>query len=77
MTWNFINLNPTAPTIRDLIKIHKTGHPIQPIVNWTIAPAYTITATSEVGYTLDTRRRGGGARSLYGHVVALGKKTLV
>jgi hypothetical protein len=40
--WNLINLNPTAPTIRGLINVHKTGQPIRPIVNWTQAPAYKI-----------------------------------
>jgi hypothetical protein len=38
--WRYVNLNPTPPTIRGLIKLHKQGHPIRPIVNWTNAPAY-------------------------------------
>jgi hypothetical protein len=37
--WKFKNLNPKAPTIRGLIKIHKVDRPIRPIVNWTQAPA--------------------------------------
>jgi hypothetical protein len=37
-----INLNPSPPTIRGLIKLHKTGHPIRPIVNWKNAPAYKL-----------------------------------
>jgi len=32
--WKYINLNPTVLTIRCLIKIHKEGSPIRPIVNW-------------------------------------------
>jgi hypothetical protein len=30
------------PTQHGLIKLHKQGHPIQPITNWTNAPAYKI-----------------------------------
>jgi hypothetical protein len=41
-TWKHINLNPTAPPIKGLIKIHKLGHPIRPNVNWTNAPAYKL-----------------------------------
>jgi hypothetical protein len=40
--WTAINLNPTPPYIRGLIKLHKPGLPIRPIVNWTNAPAYKI-----------------------------------
>ena len=40
--WKYINLNPTAPTLRGTIKIHKENHPIRPIVNWKNAPAYNI-----------------------------------
>jgi hypothetical protein len=40
MKWTTINLNPLAPFIRGLIKLHKPGLPIRPIVNWTNAPAY-------------------------------------
>ena len=40
--WKYINLNPSAPTIRGLIKIHKTDQPIRPIVNWRNAPAYKL-----------------------------------
>jgi hypothetical protein len=39
MNWNFTNFNPTAPTIRGLIKTHQTGHPKRHIVNRTNAPA--------------------------------------
>jgi hypothetical protein len=40
--WSVININPSPPTIRGLIKLHKTGHPIRPIVNWKNAPAYKL-----------------------------------
>ena len=40
--WKYKNLNPTEPTIRGLIKLHKTDQPIQPIVNWRNAPAYKL-----------------------------------
>jgi hypothetical protein len=33
-------LNPTPPSIRGLIKLHKQGQTKRPIVNWTNAPAY-------------------------------------
>ena len=32
--WKYVNLNPSPPIIRGLIKIHKRDSPIQPIVNW-------------------------------------------
>jgi hypothetical protein len=41
--WRHISLNPTAPRIRGLIKIHKTDTPIRPIVNWNNAPTYKLT----------------------------------
>jgi len=31
--WKYVNLNPTAPTIRGLLKVNKEGAPIRPIVN--------------------------------------------
>jgi hypothetical protein len=37
--WRYINLNPTAPTIKGLIKLHKQGQPIRPVVNWHNSPA--------------------------------------
>jgi hypothetical protein len=38
--WKYINLNPSVPTIRGLIKkIHKPDQPIRNIVNWHNAPA--------------------------------------
>lgn len=40
--WKYINLNPSTPIIRGLIKIHKVETPIRPIVNWKNAPAYKI-----------------------------------
>jgi hypothetical protein len=35
-----ININPMAPNIKGLIKIHKLNHPIRPIVSWKNAPLY-------------------------------------
>jgi hypothetical protein len=40
--WRYMNMNPAAPTIRGLIKIHKPNAPIRPIVNWMQAPTYKI-----------------------------------
>jgi hypothetical protein len=40
--WKYINLNPSAPTIKVLIKLHKLGQPIRPVVNWQNAPAYKL-----------------------------------
>jgi hypothetical protein len=34
------NLNPSAPTIRGLLKVHKDNCPIRPVINWENAPAY-------------------------------------
>jgi hypothetical protein len=38
----YINLNPTAPSIRGLPKLHKVNCPIRPIVNRQNAPAFKI-----------------------------------
>jgi hypothetical protein len=35
-----INLNRHPPSIRGLIKVHNSGNPVSPIVNWINAPAY-------------------------------------
>ena len=40
--WKLVNLNPSPPTIRGLIKIHKIITPIRPIVNWREAPTYKL-----------------------------------
>ena len=40
--WRYVNMNPTAPTINGLIKLHKPKHPIRPVVNWRGAPAYKL-----------------------------------
>ena len=40
--WQYINVNPTAPTTKELIKIHKIDHPIRPIVNWRNSAAYKL-----------------------------------
>jgi hypothetical protein len=40
--WKYSNMNPKAPNIRALIKLHKPNAPIRPIVNWQHAPAYKL-----------------------------------
>jgi hypothetical protein len=35
-------MNPKAPNLNGLIKIHKLGSPIRPIINWQYAPAYRL-----------------------------------
>jgi hypothetical protein len=40
--WKYVNLNPMAPTIRGLMKVHKEGTPVRPIINWKNAPAYNL-----------------------------------
>jgi hypothetical protein len=40
--WKYTNLNPSAPSIKGLIKLHKQGLPIRPVVNWRNAPAYQL-----------------------------------
>jgi len=32
--WKYINLNPSASTVKGLIKLHKLGQHIRPVVNW-------------------------------------------
>ena len=40
--WKYTNMNPSAPTIKGLIKLHKPDQPIRPVVNWKNAPAYKL-----------------------------------
>jgi len=40
--WRYVDLNPSAPTIKGLIKLHKPDRPIRPVVNWRNAPAYKL-----------------------------------
>ena len=40
--WKLVNPNPSPPTIRGLMKIHKIDTPIRPTVNWREAPAYKL-----------------------------------
>jgi len=40
--WKYVNLNPSALSIRGMLKIHKTGAPIRPVINWKNAPAYKL-----------------------------------
>jgi hypothetical protein len=38
--WKYTNLNPSAPVMRGLPKIHKTNAAIRPVINWLNAPAH-------------------------------------
>jgi len=40
--WKYTNRNPSAPSIKRLIKIHKPDQPIRPVVNWRNAAAYRL-----------------------------------
>jgi hypothetical protein len=40
--WKHIYLNPSAPSIKGLIKLHIPGHPTRPVINWHSAPAYQL-----------------------------------
>jgi hypothetical protein len=40
--WKYTNTNPSAPSIKGLIKVHKPDQPIRPVVNWRNAPAYKL-----------------------------------
>jgi len=40
--WKLMNISPTAPTMRGLIKVHKEDTPIRPVVNWRNAPGYKL-----------------------------------
>jgi transposase-like protein len=42
---SLIHMNPTAPCIRGLPKIHKPDCPVRPIINWRNAPAYKLART--------------------------------
>ena len=37
-----MNLNPTAPTLKGPIQVHKDGAPMRPVVNRKNAPAYSL-----------------------------------
>jgi len=40
--WKYIDMNPSAPSIKGLIKLHKPDQPIRPVVIWHNAPAYRL-----------------------------------
>jgi hypothetical protein len=40
--WRYLNLNPSAPTIKGLINLHKPELSIRPVVTWRGAPAYKL-----------------------------------
>ena len=43
--WKYINLNPSTPVVRGLVKIHKEDTPIRPIINFRNAPTYNLPKT--------------------------------
>ena len=38
----YVSLNPHIPTLKGVLKVHKDGTPIRPIVDYTQAPAYKL-----------------------------------
>ena len=40
--WKYVNLNPTAPTMRGIVKLHIEDTPIRPIINWRNASGYKL-----------------------------------
>ena len=40
--WKHVNMNPSASSLKGLIKLHKPEQPIRPVVNWQKAPAYKL-----------------------------------
>jgi len=40
--FNIVNLNPSAPPITGLPKIHNINSPFRKIINWQDAPAYKL-----------------------------------
>jgi hypothetical protein len=40
--WKYTNMNPSAPSIKGLIKLHKPDQPIRLVVNWRNAPTYRL-----------------------------------
>ena len=40
--WKLVNLNPTALTMRGLIKVNKDGTPIGPVINWRNTPGFKL-----------------------------------
>jgi hypothetical protein len=40
--WKYVNLNPTAPTLKGLVNIHKEDTSIRPIKNCKISPGYKL-----------------------------------
>jgi hypothetical protein len=41
-TWKYTKLNPSAPTIKGLIKLQKPDLPICPVIKWRNVPAYKL-----------------------------------
>jgi hypothetical protein len=40
--WKYVNLNPTPPISRGLIKVHKVDSPIRPVISWKNASTYKL-----------------------------------
>jgi len=40
--WKYVNLNPSAPTMRGLLEVHKINSSLRPVINWQNAPAYKL-----------------------------------
>ena len=40
--WKYLNMNPSAPSIKRLTKIHKPDWSIRPVVNWRNVPSYKL-----------------------------------
>jgi len=51
LKWKLINLNPSTPSIKGLIKLHKPDHPIRPVVNWRNASAYKLAKSFNQKFT--------------------------
>ena len=49
--WKYNSLNPTTPTLKGLIKVHKAESPIRPVVNWTNA-LFNLPHTNRPNYWL-------------------------
>jgi hypothetical protein len=61
--WKVNCLNPNPPKITGFIKLHKTGNPIRPVINFQYAPAYKVAQffteffnnTFQLPYTFNVR----------------------
>jgi hypothetical protein len=79
--WKHINLNPSAPTIKGLIKLHKEDQPIRPVVNWRQAPAYKLAKifvqkTQSIPITPTTRFASLDITNMYSNIPIKETKTI-